>query len=190
MKFSTLQRFLKYHAASDTLLDRHFVRLSKDTAVNDEPLFWLQYSIFKKNMGDITTARLFLNAGYDRAQKIENFKTFQLDTQALSIYLLQEIESQSSTVEGLEEILKAIRIVTDMIADQSYRYYAIEVMGEVPAFVDARSEALTQPEKTALVYQLNRASQVLNNFSMDDKVYSGSETIREKLQGAIALLVR
>lgn len=189
MKFSTLQRFLKFHAASDGALDRHFVRLSNDTAVNDEPLFWLQYSIFMKNSRDIPKARMFLNAGYNRAQKI-GFKTFQLDTQALSIYLMQEIESQSSGVEGLEDILAAIRTVTDMIADQGHRHYAIEVMGEIPAFVEMRSKVLTQPEKIALVFQLNCASQVLGNLSIDERAYSGSDIIREKLQTAVALLTR
>jgi hypothetical protein len=190
MKFSTLQRFLKFHASSDEALERHFVRLSNDRVVNDEPLFWLQYSIFMKMCGDIPKARMFLNAGYERAEKIERFKTFQLDTQALSIYLLQEIQSDSSVVEGLEDILDAIKAVTDMIADQSHRHYAIEVMGEVPAFVDMRWKALTQPEKVALVFQLNRASQALGELSVDEHVYSGSEIIRSKLQAAVAVLTR
>jgi hypothetical protein len=190
MKFSTLQRFLKFHPASDTAIEQHFVRLSRDKAVNDEPLFWLQYSIFMKNSGDVRNARMFLNTGYDRASNIEGFKTFQLDTQALSIYLLQEIESQDSIVEGLEDILKAIEIVSDMIADQSNRHYAIEVIGEIPAFVEVRSKALTQPEKVALVFQLNRVSQTLAELPSAEQAYSGSEIIREKIQAAVALLIR
>ncbi|WP_193171271.1 SIR2 family protein [Nisaea nitritireducens] len=190
MKFSTLQRFLKFQAASDEALDRHFVRLSNDTAINDEPLFWLQYALFMKSSGDLPKARMFLRAGYERARKLDGFKTFQLDTQALSIYLLQEIESQSDLVEGFEEILSSIHTVTDMIADQSHRHYAIEVIGEIPAFVEIRSKALTQPEKVALVFQLNRASQLLSETSIDEKVYSGSEIIREKLQGAVVVLTR
>ncbi|MCG7354114.1 hypothetical protein [Roseomonas mucosa] len=190
MKFSTLQRFLKFHAESDAALRKHFVRLSNDTAVNDEPLFWLQYSIFMKSSGDIYSARLFLNAGYERAREIDGFKTFQLDTQALSIYLLQEIESQSAIVEGLEDILDAIKTVTDMIADQSHRHYAIEVIGEIPAFVEMRSMALTQPEKVALVFQLNRASQVLGGLSTDEQVYSGSNIVRRRLEAAVAVLAR
>jgi len=189
LKFSTLQRFLKFHPESDVALDRHFVRLSNDKAVNDEPLFWLQYSIFMKNAGDIRKARMFLNTGYDRARQIEGFKTFQLDTQALSIYLSQEIQSQDSTVEGLEDILSAIGTVTDMIADQSHRHYAIEVIGEIPAFVEIRSSALTQAEKVALVFQLNRVSEVLGELSIDEQVHSGSEIIRGKIQAAVAVLI-
>lgn len=190
MKVSTLQRFLKFHAATDAALSRHFVRLSNDTAVNDEPLFWLQYSIFMKTSGDIPKARMFLNAGYDRARRIEGFKTFQLDTQALSIYLLQEAESRNDTVEGLDDILDAMKTVTDMVADQSNRHYAIEVMGEIPVFVEMRSKALSQPEKVALVFQLNRASQVLGALSIDEKVQSGSEIIRGQLQAAVSALTR
>lgn len=188
LKFSTLQRFLRFHPSSDEALDRHFVRLSRDSAVNDEPLFWLQYSIFRKNSGDIRNARMFLNTGYARAEKIVGFKTFQLDTQALSIYLREEIERDGSVVEGLEEILKAIKTVSNMITDGSNRHYAIEVMGEIPLFVEMRSQVLTQTEKVALVFELNRASQMLGDLPVAEQIYSGSELIRARLQAAVALL--
>ncbi|MBF0860213.1 hypothetical protein HKD24_13520 [Gluconobacter sp. LMG 31484] len=190
MKFSTLQRFLKFHESSDTALNAHYVRLSEHDAVNDEPLFWLQYSIFMKASGDIPKARMFLDSSYDRGSKIDGFKTFQLDTQALSIYLLQEIESQNSVVEGLQDIISAIETVANMIVDQSSRYYAIDVIGEIPAFVEARSNALTQAEKVALVFQLNRASKMLGSLTVDEQAYSGSEIIREKLGVAVALLIK
>lgn len=186
MKFSTLQRFLKFQSGSNEAIERHYVRLSNDKDVNAEPLFWLQYSIFMKSSGDITKARMFLNAGYDRADKIDGFKSFQLDTQALSIYLLEEIRRTSMAVEGLENILKSIRVVIDMIADQSHRHYAIEVIGEIPAFVEARQSALTQPEKFPLIFELNRASQALATLPVEEQAYTGSEIIRRRIEAAIS----
>lgn len=188
MKFSTLQRFLKFHPGSEGALNRHYVRLSNDKDVNAEPLFWLQYAILMKTSGDMRTARMFLNAGYNRASQIAGFKTFQLDTQALSIYLLEEVGRKNAVVEGLDEILKSIKTVTDMIADQSNRYFAVEVIGEIPAFVEARQTALTQPEKIALVFDLNRASQALAALPVEEQLYTGSEIIRRQIEAAIALL--
>lgn len=188
IKFSTLQRFLKFHSDSDKVLDRHYVRLSHDKDVNAEPLFWLQYAIHMKTYGDIPKARLFLNAGYDRASKLEGFKTFQLDTQALSILLLEDIGSQNAVVEGLDDILKSMKKVTDMIADQSHRYYAIEVMAEVPAFIEARRGALTEPEKIALAFELNRASQALAALPVEEQVYTGSEVLRGQIEAAAITL--
>ncbi|WP_395496175.1 SIR2 family protein [Acetobacter sp. KSO5] len=190
MKVSTLQSFLQNHATSDVLIDKYFIRLSRDTSVNEEPLFWLQYSILMKSLGEIPKARMFLDASYERARKIKGFKTFQLDTQALSIYLIEEIENPNSNVEGLEDILGAINTVTDMITDQSNRQYAIQVIGEIPLFVETRLTAFTQPEKVALVFQLNRVSQALSNLSIDEQIYSGSEIIRAKIQAAVSLLTR
>lgn len=190
MKDSTLKRFLKFHGGVDQLLDKHYTRLSNDKAVNDEPLFWLQYAIFMKRTGDIANARMFLNTGYKRAKDIEGFKTFQLDTQALSIYLLEEIVSTSPTVEGLEDIVASIKLVSDMISEQSHRQYAIEVLGEVPAFVEARQLALESAEKVALVFQLHRASDTLKGLTVEEKAYSGSEIVRTKLDEAIAKLVK
>ena len=188
MKFSTLQRFLKFYSDSDNALDQHYVRLSNDKDVNAEPLFWLQYSILMKSSGDIPKARMFLNAGYDRASQIDGFKSFQLDTRALSIYLLEEIGRQNAVVEGLDDILKSIKTVTNMIADQSHRHYAIEVIGEVPAFIEARRAALTEPEKIALVFELNRASQALAALPVEEQAYTGSEIIRSQIEAALATL--
>ena len=190
VKDSTLKRFLKFHAGADLLIDKHYTRLSNDKAVNEEPLFWLQYAIFMKRIGDIANSRMFLNTGYDRARQIEGFKTFQLDTQALSIYLLEEIVSTAPTVKGLEDICASIKLVSDMISEQSHRQYAIEVIGEIPAFVEARQCALENAEKIALVFELNRTSITLAALPVEEKAYSGSEIVRQKLEQTIAKLVQ
>jgi hypothetical protein len=188
MKFSTLQRLLKFHSGLDGALDAHYVRLSNDKDVNAEPLFWLQYAILMKTSGNISSARLFLNTGYERARHIDGFKTFQLDTQALSIYLLEEIGSQADAVEGLDDLLVSIKTVSDMITDQSNRQYAIEVIGEVPAFIKARLAALKDPEKIALIFELNRAIQGLASLPVEEQAYTGSEIVRAKLEVATATL--
>jgi hypothetical protein len=189
MKDSTLKKFLKYHVGADSLIDRYYVRLSDDRAVNEEPLFWLQYAIFSKRTGKIENARMFLETGYDRARKIKGFKTFQLDTQALSIYLLEEIESTAPTVKGLEDILESIKLVSNMISEPSRRQYAIEVIGEIPAFVNVRQHALENAEKVALVFELNRTSSTLAALPAEEKAYSGSEFVRAQLERSIAKLV-
>jgi hypothetical protein len=188
MKFSTLQRFLKFYSDSDEALNRHYVRLSNDKDVNAEPLFWLQYAILMKTSGDLPNARMFLNAGYERASRLVGFKTYQLDTQALSIYLLEETARKGLTVEGLSDILKSIKTVTDMIADLSHRHHAIEVLGEVPIFVNARRAALTEPEKIALIFDLNRAAQALAALSVGEQAYTESEIVRTQLEAAVATL--
>jgi hypothetical protein len=189
IKFSTLQKFLRFHVNSEELISSQYERLSHDRDVNAEPLFWLQYAIFMKNIGDIVNARRFLNTGYARASDIKGFKTFQLDTQALSIYLAEEALSSNPTVEGLDGIIDALRTVTDMISDASHRYHAIDVVGEVPKFVDTRKDALKDAERVALVFELNRASKALGSLTADDQVYTGSAIVRSKLEAAIAALV-
>lgn len=189
MKLSTLQRFLKFQPGADDALGKHYIRLSRDKDVNAEPLFWLQYAILMKKSGDIANARMFLNTGYDRASEIQGFKTFQLDTQALSIYLLEEIEREDESVEGLDDILISIKTVANMIADQSHRQHAIEVMAEVPAFIEARHKALKSPEKVALVFEINRTIQALATLPTEEQAYTGSEIVRAQLEATIAVLI-
>jgi hypothetical protein len=189
MKDSSLKKLLKFQVGVDQLIAKHYTRLSEDKAVNKEPLFWLQYAIFMKRTGDIAKARMFLTTGYDRASEIPGFKTFQLDTQALSIYLLEEVISTSPTVEGIEEILASIELVSNMISEKSNRQYAIDVIGEIPAFVEARQHALEDAEKVALVFQLNRASDTLKGLPLEEKAYSGSELVRTQLEAAVSRLI-
>ncbi|WP_158551969.1 SIR2 family protein [Komagataeibacter melaceti] len=188
MKDSTLKKFLKDSPDTDFLLSKHYERLSDDRMVNDEPLFWLQYAIFTKRTGSIKYARMFLDTGYDRARKLKNFKTFQLDTQSLSIYLLEEIKSTDPVVKGLENILASIKLVSDMISEPSYRQYAVDVIGEIPAFVEARQHLLENAEKIALVFELNLTSNVLAALPDDKKALSGSEIVRSQLEKSIKQL--
>ena len=77
-----------------------------------------------------------------------------------------------------------------MISEQSHRQYAIEVIGEIPAFIEARRHALENAEKVALVFELNRTSITLAALSAEEKAYSGSENVRTQLEQAIAKLAQ
>ena len=54
--------------------------LHRDIGVNNEPLFWLQYSILMMDSDDLIAAERFLGTAYARASKIHGFRTFQMDT--------------------------------------------------------------------------------------------------------------
>lgn len=188
MKYSTLQRLLRFNSNLDEELEAHYERLSNDKDINAEPLFWLQYAILMKTSGNIANARLFLNTGYERARRIDGYKTFQLDTQALSIYMLEERASNDEAVGNLTVIVDAIRIISNMIGDQSDRQYAIEVIGEIPAFIEVRHSVLKDPEKIALIFELNRAIRNLAALPLEEQTYSGSELVRAELEKAVAVL--
>lgn len=77
-----------------------------------------------------------------------------------------------------------------MISEQSHRQYAIEVISEIPAFLEARYNTLKNEEKVALVFELNRTSKALAALPDEEKAYSGSEIVRARLDEAISDLVR
>lgn len=190
MQISTLRRLFKFRSKNEIDLSRHFDKLSHDSDVNREPLFWLQYAILMIDEEDLPTAQHFLDTGYSRASDIDGFQTYQLDTQALRLYLLREISDDNSSVELFNKIMEALRKVISMISDNSHRSYAIAVLNDIPRFTKNRHHALKINEVNELIFELNRAIQALDTLSSDNKVHSGSEGVKQGLSASIAVLLQ
>jgi len=68
-------------------LQKIYEKLRYHIVINDEPLFWLQYSILMTEKEDLIAAEEFLHAAYSRASAID-FRTYQIDTHACRLLLL------------------------------------------------------------------------------------------------------
>lgn len=175
MKVSTLKRLVK-GATQDALLTGLFDRLHRDIGVNNEPLFWLQYSILMMDLGELAAAERFLNTAYSRADALYGFKTFQLDTHALRILLiLESADADSKTITRFEQILTRLDEVASMLGEISHRPYALRALKELETFVDARASALTTMECNGLLAQLERLIKILQAVSTGEETYAQSQ---------------
>lgn len=176
---SNLKRLIT-GANRSALLAGLFDRLHRDINVNDEPLFWLQYSILMMDLGELPAAERFLNTAYARASALTGFKTFQLDTHALRILLILETaDSNTKTVGRFDQILTQIDNVASMINESSHRPFALRALKELEPFAINRSKVLAISECNALLIQLERLSKILQAVSTADETYVES-------QGALA----
>jgi hypothetical protein len=190
MRFSALERSLSNHSDLFSLLATLFEKLRRDTAVNKEPLFWLQYSILVSNGGDLRAAESFIETAYARADEIPGFQTFQIDTYALRLFLLVEQAAQGEpAVRRIDKIVDMLDQVRVMISDESRRVHAIEVLAGVEPFVEARLSALGQGERVTLTYHLNLLISSLERLSPDDRAQTASDGIRASLMRARDRLV-
>lgn len=96
MRFSFLEAATRENSERLVLLDGLYDRMHRDMGVNEEPLFWLQYSILMTAVDDLVSAEAFIRTAYARAAQSPGFQTFQIDTYALRLLLLIEARATKS----------------------------------------------------------------------------------------------
>lgn len=185
MRFSTLDRALRNDPHRITSLLGLFDRLHRDIDVNQEPLFWLQYSILMTTADDLSAAEKFIETAYARASASQGFQTFQIDTYALGLFL--EIERRADgqgNVSRFDQIIEKIERVRSMIGDESRRSHAVQVLEGIEPFVAARISAFSIHEKNILVYHLSLLIENLARLSPDERAQTGSNQIKASVTRA------
>jgi hypothetical protein len=191
MAFSNLRRLLSGKPGNEGTIEQLFARLSRDVLINDEPLFWLQYSIAKLDAGDLPIAENFLKTAYVRAAKQKGFRTYQLDTHALRLLLILEAaESPSSPIGRFADIVAKTELIISMIGDESHRDHAVRALEGFEEFVGKRKAGMGTQEKNVLVFLLSQLIGGLGGLSESARATSGADAVRSALERAKdALLV-
>ena len=179
MRFSILNRALINDPNRIESLKILFDRLHRDTDMNWEPLFWLQYSILMTKADDLKSAEAFIRTAYSRADRSPGFQTFQIDTYTLKLLLLiEQREKNASVVTRFEEITEKLERVRSIIGEPDRRYHAIQVLEGIEPFVAARILSLSTNEKKVLVYHINLLNDNLDKLPFDDQIATGSKDIQ------------
>jgi hypothetical protein len=190
MQFARLRELVRHYADRERFIEELYEKLRYHAAVNDEPLFWLQYAILMIERDNLHAADEFLISAYARAVAKPGFRTYQIDTQACRLLLLRETRDVSSpTVQRFEELIDKIELVGNMVGEESHRYYAIRVLEDVPPFVHARRAALTVGEANVLVFWLAKIGETLERLSPEVRAETGSDRILSQVVQARQQLV-
>ena len=189
MRYSILDRALKNELDRLEILAGLFERLRHDADVNREPLFWLQYSILMTAAGNYQAAEGFIRTAYERAAAIPKFRTFQIDTYALKLFLLIEREREDDPqVSRFEQIIEKLEAVRSMIWEESRRFHAIQVLDEIKPFVVSRLCALSDEEKKTLNLHLQLLEKNLAQLPGIVRGETGSDLIRRNILHAMNLI--
>ena len=191
MRFSNLERALANDPGRFESLAILFDKLHRDIEVNREPLFWLQYSILMTASRNLEAAERFIRTAYSRAGDRPHFRTFQIDTYALRLFLLIETRSNDApTVVRFDEIIDKLEKVRSMLWEESRRYHAIKVLGDIEPFVGERMADLTASEKAALVEHLGLLIKNLEQLPGDVQLETGSFAIGNSVNRAREKMIR
>ena len=190
MRFSILQRLVAGDPNHMESLRSLYERLAQHGEMKREPLFWLQYCILMTDAGNLELAETLIRTAYSRAAAREGFKTFQIDTYALKLFLLiEQQDKEGASVVRFEEILERIGRVREMIGEASRRYHAVQVLNGIEPFVMARSPALSRQDKNALLYHIDLVVENLGRVPADEHVETGVSKARSSLIKAKSLLL-
>jgi len=175
MRFSNLRFFLERRANYLEGIIGLYEKLKRDTKVNFEPLFWLQYSIALIENHQLALAESLLETAYLRA-KSTNFLPYQIDTQALRLYLLLEAQNadNESRVIHYPVIMEKGELILGMLRDKSHRRHAVRVLENFAPFAEARAKSLTRDEKVAMISLLDRLMSSLDQtwLGLGDNTYT------------------
>jgi hypothetical protein len=191
IRFSALDRALSNDPHRLTSLVGLFDRLHRDIGVNQEPLFWLQYSILMTAANDLRAAEGFIMTAYERATASPGFQTFQLDTYALKLLLLVEQRAEGANkVRRFEEIIEKMDRMRSMIVDESRRFHSVQVLEGIEPFVAARISDFSTTEMNALVFHLSLLIENLDQLSPDNRAQIGSDHVKASVLRAKDLILR
>lgn len=191
MRFSNLDRALTNDPHRLEALSHLFDKLHRDIEVNREPLFWLQYSILMTASENLEAAERFIRTAYSRAADRPRFRTFQIDTYALRLFLLIESKlNGSSAVERFDEIVENLERVRSMVWEESRRYHAIRVLEGIEPFVAQRVSGLSNVEKGGLIQYLDLLIKDLDRLPESVQMETGSVGIRNSVSRARERLIR
>lgn len=191
MQISTIKSVLRSSADVDKVAVELFEKLYRDIDVNAEPLFWLQYSILMMDVGDLTTAEQFIGTSYSRAKAVAGFRTFQIDTHALRLYLrIEQKEHSDRNVERIEKILEVLEKVVSMAGEESHRHFVLRVIRDIEPFINKRMRALSISERNALLVQIDRLINTLqmNTDQIDFDLHDEDSTLASLRRAKGALL--
>lgn len=190
MAYSSLRRTLRGKGNPNITIVGIYERLRFDERVNGEPLFWLQYAIAMAEVPRLETADEYIATAYRKAEKLEGFETYQIDTQAFRIALMRAVEEKpGQDISNIEAILTGLERVERMLSENSHRAYAVHVLDGVQPFVAARRNDLAQGERMALQFWLLKVSVSLASLPEEFKVTTGSEKVRSRVEAAAALFL-
>lgn len=189
LRYSFLERVVGKNPEGKSLLKRIYEGCRRDEIIQNEPLFWLQYSIFWQDAPRWDFAENHILEAYERAGAKPSFKTYQLDTNYLGLLCdLEHHEEAGGKVSRFEKIVNIIEICRAMIDDGSHRGHVAKSFNKVERMVSKRAEDFTQAEATTLTFSLNLVINKFSSLTPEERASYGTDATKESLERAVMKL--
>lgn len=167
-----------------------YEKCRRDSLIQKEPLFWLQYSIFWQSEPRWDLAESHMIEAYSRGAIRPSFKTFQLDTNYLGLLCDLELffSHAGQPVARLEKLTELMEKCRAMIDDGNHRYHVIKAFLKLEPMISKRKGDFTDSQCTDFLNSLNLISVKLAALSMSEKAFWETEPCRMSIENCICML--
>lgn len=187
MRYQRIRDMLSAHPDANQYIRQMYETLRANDRINYHPLYWLQYSfVFEDEEIDI--AERFIEHAYQESKLLEKFDTYQLDTQALRIYMRSEMISHGPNVTRFNDILELINKVSLLLKESKHIQFVIKVFSLIPDFVEVVLGKLTIEERSTLRTSLYEASHLLGLIDDTFRARFGVQSTLDNINTSIRLL--
>ncbi|MCM5558510.1 SIR2 family protein [Pleomorphomonas sp. JP5] len=190
LRFSFLSKLFEGQADRDDQIRTIYENGRDNVYIQDEPLFWLQYSIFARNLGRIPIAIKHMETAYNRASARPGFLTYQLDTNSLGLYLdAERAQQKDAPFKYYEKISDLIERSKNILGEMNHRVHVLKALEKIYPTIEYRHAALTVSEANGLVFHLNLLVGVFNGLTVEERSEWGTDAIRASLERAVNVIV-
>lgn len=187
LQYKNIEEILGSYKNRDELISDLYENLRDNININNEPLFWLQYSIFMQAAGEYPIAKKHMRAAYERASHLPGFLTYQLDTNYLKL-LLQLPKEFEILDDELEEVFNLLQSVRNMITAEDHRLHAFRVLEDIEGFSLIRGPYLSHGERQRLSIICFGIIKDLDSLPLSDQMEFGTVTTKKKVEAAVSAL--
>lgn len=187
LQYSRVSSLLGNSADKISNLTKLYEKMRENTTINNEPLFWLQYSIFMQDISNYGMARKHLEVAYLRAAKISGFLTYQLDTNYLKL-ILQAPKGEKDYPGDTEILFELIDKVREMVAAEDHRVHAIRVLQDLKVFCLNHGSALSLGERQRLSIQCLSVVSALGALDLNVRMELGTDSSKSAVEDAVTIL--
>lgn len=151
MMFTNIQQALNKEDANYKYnILRYYENIKSLPSCDRNPHFWLQYAIVKLSEHDYEQAKIYFNAAYSFAKRIDNFDTYQIDNHYARFILENEIKLGTKET-CMEAFLHAHSILMDPKHKIEVRYYPYRVAQNYYPFYERFYKLLNNHEQKIFI---------------------------------------
>lgn len=189
LRFRFVESIIGSGTVKRKLIGKLYEACRRDTLIEKEPLFWLQYSIFWQNEPRWDLAESHMIEAYARGEMRPEFKTYQLDTNYLGLLCDLELSvAAGQPVSRFEKLVELIDTCRAMIDDGNHRSHVTRAFSKVQPMVEKRKSDFTKGQAARLTFGLNLVVQRLDGLAPNDKAVWGTDTCKMSLEECVRKL--
>lgn len=191
LQVSNLKRLMAKFPDQDAHVRDMFERARHVDVINVEPLFWLQFSLLIGNdqasYTVLVQADEYLDTAYQRAETLENFRTYQLDTHALRLMFRMEThpDRPNGDFAMVDEMAHLLERFREMLGDGSHRSFVMRVLPMAKDFVDTRLQDIALGDRARLAGLLDECGNCIEALPLEIRLYDRGDEVVRSLRQAV-----